>query len=297
MNKYVSNDTLRYIDQLIFDTGNKVVEGIYSGRHKSLLIGKSLEFVQHREYTPSDDIKLIDWKVYARKDRFFIKQYQQETNIVVNIALDCSNSMWYPEKKDGELTKYEYASFLVSYLSYILLNQGDSVGVIKFGSEIKEKLGPSSKNSFYHDILNFLDRELKEEKTDFSKLFEYIISSVKKKTYLILISDLISKNEEHITKMLRQLSTYGIYVYVLHIIAPKERKIDFDYENCIFEDLENEFLPIKTNLQEIKEYYRDKFKKLIEYYNKNLNDNNIKYFEIDISLPIITNLKLIMEQK
>ncbi len=294
MNKYVSDEVLNSLEQLMFETGNKVIEGTYSGKHKSSLIGKSLEFVQHREYTHSDDIKLIDWKVYARKDRFFIKQYQQETNLVVNIALDCSNSMWYPEKG---LTKYEYGSYLVSYLSYILLNQGDSVGVLKFSSEIKERIGPSSKNNFYYEVINFLDNEIKGGVSNFTKLFEWIISAAKKKTFFVLVSDLISEDKKLLVKMLHQISAYGIYIYVLHVIAPEEREIDFGTENCIIEDLEDKFLPIKTNITEIKDYYKKEFSKLIEYYKKNLNDNNIKYFEIDTALPIITNLKLIIEKK
>lgn len=294
MNKYVSEEVLRSIDQLIFEIGNKVVNGNYSGKHKSLSIGKSLEFVQHREYVHSDDIKLIDWKVYARKDRFFIKQYQQETNLVVNIALDCSNSMWYPEKG---LTKYEYGSYLVSYLSYILLNQGDSVGIFKFSSEIKEKIGPSSKNDFYYEIIKFLNNEIKGGSTNFIKLFEWIISTTRKRTFLILVSDLLFEDEGLLVKMLRQVAAYGIYVYVLHIITPEEREINFEFENCLIEDLENKFSPININVLEIKDHYKKVFSQLIERYKKNLNGNNIKYFEIDTALPIITNLKLIMEQK
>ena len=108
--KYANSEILKHLNKIIFESTFSV-EGNTSGRHKSLSIGKSLEFIQHREYSPGDDIRTIDWKVYARREKYFIKQYQQETNLNCYFLLDCSASMHFKFK--DEITKYEYANHLI----------------------------------------------------------------------------------------------------------------------------------------------------------------------------------------
>lgn len=292
--KYVSQEDLNKIEQLLFELNNTIVDGNLPGKHKSVLIGKSLDFVQHREYVSGDDIKLIDWKVYARRDRFFIKQYQQETNLVVNFAVDCSTSMWFPE--EGNFKKYEYGSFLVSYLSYILLSQGDSVGLIKFADKIEVLVPPSSRENNYYDILRCLENEVFYKGTSFEKLCNYIIETAKKRTVVIVVSDLISPDETKIVKLLRNIASAGVYVILLHLLDKTELFLNYEVDNCIFEDVENEFFYVKTNLQDIKERYKKEITKLIEYYKSSLNDKNIRYITIDTSIPIVTNLKNILIQ-
>lgn len=292
--KYVSAETLKYIDQLLLELAGVTVEGELSGKHKSKLIGKSLEFVQYREYSPGDDIKFIDWKVYARRDRFFVKQFQQETNLTGYIFLDCSMSMYYPVTG---MTKYEYGSYLVSYLSYILLNQGDSVGVVKFDSRIREVLPASCKENYYYEILRFLEKELRGEHTKFDELFKSIVTIAKKKNVVVIISDLICSDENFLIKILREISSFGIYLIILHIVDRKEELLEIEYDSCTLVDIEQCFSPVKTKLEEIRDYYHIEFNKLIDFYRQNLNDKNIKYFLVRTELPIITNLKFILEQQ
>lgn len=291
--KYVSAENLQYIDKLLFELNNTVVEGNYPGKHKSLLIGKSLDFVQHREYVYGDDIKSIDWKVYARRDRFFIKQYQQETNLVVNIYLDCSSSMWYPFA--GRIKKYEYGSYMVSYLSYVILSQSDSVSVVKFSNVIEESLGPSSQKSFYYKILSFLDNEICAKQTDFNFLVDYILKTEKKRSVVIIISDLISDDEVKLVKLLQQISAYGIYLILIHIVDKDEMSLQLGYENCTVKYIEDDSVSVRTNLQEIQKFYEKEFAKLVEYYTQHLNGKNSRYVFINTSLPILTNLKFVLQ--
>ncbi|MCS7230698.1 MAG: DUF58 domain-containing protein [Elusimicrobiota bacterium] len=289
--KYLQEEILQHIKFFIFEINNKV-DGKYSGKHKSWFIGKSLDFVQHREYSYGDDIKLIDWKIYGRRDKFFIKQFHQETNLEVYFFIDCSASMWYPE--DG-ITKYEYANYICSYLSYIFLNQKDKVGVVKFDNKIIDILNSSSVESFYYNILDFLEKEIKGDYSNFTNVIDKILSQFKKRTLIILMSDLISDDEKITVKLLKEVSSYGIYLFVLHIIYPKEKTLEFDFDNIRFKDIEEKLPEVKTNLVEIKDLYVKEFLNLIDYYNKELNDKNIKYKTIYTSLPILENLKIILE--
>ncbi|MCS7151380.1 MAG: DUF58 domain-containing protein [Endomicrobia bacterium] len=296
--KYTSTEVLKYIDQLILEFNSITVEGDFAGKHKSRLIGRSLDFIQHREYVCGDDIKFIDWKVYARRDRFFVKQYQQEVNLTAYIFLDCSASMHYPEKdKNPSITKYEYGNYLASYISYILLNQGDCVGICKFDSKIRQVLPASSNVNYYYKILEFLEEEIFGEQTNFGEVFKQLIGLVKKKNMVIIISDFIDMNEKKIVKILRELSFSDIYLMILHIVDRTEELLELNYDNCILEDIEIHTIFVKTKVEEIKDYYRREFKKILEFYKENLNDRNIRYFTIRTELPLVENLKFILEQQ
>jgi uncharacterized protein (DUF58 family) len=292
--KYVSDEVLEYLNKMVFELKNFSVEGNYPGKHRSLLTGKSLEFVQHREYSQGDDIKLIDWKVYARKEKFFVKQYQQETNLVAYLFLDCSSSMWYPK---GRITKYEYGSFLVSYISYVLLHQGDTVNVIRFDSVIKDSLEALSQRNFYSQILEFLENEIVGEKTNYDCFFDFVVNYVKKRSLVFLITDLVSEKYTKIVNMLKQISAYGISLIVLHIVDKSEMLLDLNYEKSVVEDVEDKSLSVTTDVQEIKELYQKEFEELVSFYEQSLNTNNISYYFIDTSLPIIQNLEIVLGQK
>ncbi|MCX7956815.1 MAG: DUF58 domain-containing protein [Endomicrobia bacterium] len=288
--KYLDEETLKQIQQFYFDIDINA-DGKYSGRHKSFLIGRSLDFLQHREYYYGDDIKLIDWKVYGRREKYFIKQFHQETNLDVYMLLDCSKSMFYPEHS---FTKYEYASFIVSYLSYVFLSQSDRVGVAKFDNKIKEILSASSNESYYYRILEFLEKDVSSTYSEFANVIDAFLSIVKKNTVIFFISDLLCENEKMLVRMLKNLVSYGVMLYVLHIVCKEERELRFDVDNVNFIDIENESVNIKTDVQEIKDMYKDEFNKMLEYFSKELNLKNSRYLLVDTSLSIIENLKIIL---
>ncbi len=153
----MNNDPNRYLDPLTLAKvrslelkARLVVEGYLSGMHKSPYHGFSVEFAQHREYVPGDDIKHIDWKVYGRTGRFFLKQYEEETNLVCWILLDISESMHYGSR--GGLTKYDYACTAAAALAYLVLHQADSVGFVTFDSQVRTFMKPSSQPSHLKEI-------------------------------------------------------------------------------------------------------------------------------------------------
>lgn len=288
--KYANPDLLRSLDQLIFELKN-TVSGNLAGKHLSNSIGKSLEFVQHREYSTGDDIRSIDWKVYARRDKYFIKQYRQETNLNCYFLLDCSTSMWF--KKSNEITKYEYASTLISCLSYILLNQNDSVGLIKYDNKILEMIPSRSRKEYFYKIVSSLENEVVGGESDYQNFLSQIKQSIKEKFLLFFVSDLVFDSKKMV-RLLKQIACSGVYVYVLHTISPIEKKLDFDLENVVFEDIENNTKKITTYLSEIKKIYVKLFNERIELFNRELNEQKIRYIEVDISVPIIENIRNIL---
>ena len=210
-----------------------VVEGFLSGLHKSPYLGQSIEFAQHREYTPGDDIRRIDWKVWSKTDRYYIKQYEEETNLRTTLLVDLSESMLFGS---GKLTKFEYGCQIAAALSYMLLRQQDSVGVVTFDDEIRSRVPASSKQNHLHAILATLDRDKPSKKTDLQKLLAQIVDEQTRRGLIVVISDLFV-DRAGLFKGLNQLRTRGHDVMVMHVMDDQE--LDFDYTGTTkFEGME-----------------------------------------------------------
>ena len=210
-----------------------VVEGFLSGLHRSPYLGQSIEFAQHREYAPGDDIRRIDWKVWSKTDRYYIKQYEEETNLRTTILIDVSESMRFGS---GTLTKYEYACQIAAALSYLLLRQQDSVGITAFDSEVRSVVPPSSKQNHLHAILATLDHAQPAKKTDIHRQLSQIADQQLRRGLIVLISDLFV-DRASLFKGLNLLRTRGHDVMVMHIMDDQE--LDFQYSGTTrFEGME-----------------------------------------------------------
>ena len=200
-----------------------VVEGFLSGLHRSPYFGQSVEFAQHREYAPGDDIRRIDWKVWSKTDRYYIKQYEEETNLRTTLLVDLSESMLFGS---GRLTKYEYACQIAASLGYLLLRQQDSVGITTFDSEIRSRVPASSKQNHLHAILATLDQEQPAKKTDLQKLLAQVADEQTRRGLIVVISDLFV-DRAGLFKGLKLLRTRGHDVMVMHVMDDQE--LDFHY--------------------------------------------------------------------
>jgi len=165
-----------------------VVEGFIVGLHRSPYHGFSVEFAEHRQYMPGDDFRHIDWKVYGKSDRFFIKQFEEETNLKAYILLDASNSMGY--KSDG-ISKLEYGSYLAASLSYLMLRQQDAPGLLVYDEKIRSYIPPKGARSHINPILRQLSNTLPSNMTDASVAFHELADRVKRRGLIIVISDLL----------------------------------------------------------------------------------------------------------
>lgn len=210
-----------------------VVEGFLSGLHRSPYLGQSIEFAQHREYTPGDDIRRIDWKVWSKTDRYYIKQYEEETNLRTTLLVDLSESMSFGS---GILTKYDYACQIAAAVAYLLLHQQDAVGITTFDDQIRSRVPASSKQNHLHAILATLDRDRPAKKTDLQQLLAQVADEQVRRGVIVVISDLLV-DRAGLFKGLKLLRTRGHDVMVMHVMDDQE--LDFNYAGTTkFEGME-----------------------------------------------------------
>ena len=240
--EYMNASTINKIDNL-FLRARLVVEGFIIGMHKSPYHGFSVEFSEHRPYGYGDEIKYIDWKLWGKTDRFYIKQFEEETNLKCHIILDKSSSM---EFSSGNITKFDYSKLLSAALVYLMIKQQDAVGLTMFDKKINISIRPKSKISQLNLLLKTMDKAKTGKETSIPKLLHILAESIKKKGLVILISDLLD-NEDDVIKGLRHFKQNGHEVIIFHIIDPKEKNLDFD-SNINFVDMEsNQKLMTKSN--------------------------------------------------
>src|SRR5918996_6270326 len=228
-----------------------VVEGMISGIHKSRAKGFSVEFEAHREYSPGDEIRRIDWKALGKFDRYFIKEYEDETNLRAYLLLDSSASMNYAS--DG-VTKFDYACTLTASLAYLILKQQDAAGLVTFSNRIESFIPPKAKRDYLTQILHALENRGAAGETDVGRILEDIAGQIKRRGLVILVSDLLDEPKQ-ILKGLRLFRFKGNDVIVFHLLDPAELELPFD-GNILFEDMEASDLRVVADPRAIRETYR-----------------------------------------
>ena len=257
-----------------------IVEGLRVGDHKSPFRGFSVEFVQHREYVPGDDIRHIDWKSYGRSERYTIKQYEQETNFIAHILLDGSRSMLYG---DGDANKLEYAKLLAATLSYVVIRQRDSVGLSVFDSRFRAELPPSGQMGHVTTIVRTLEETEPEEKTSIGPLLEQAADRFRRRGMVFLISDCFDEIEPFLTG-LRHLRFQGHDVTVFHIMHHDELEFPFT-GNIKFDGLE---IPeeIKTRPHLIRPNYLKVVQAYLADLRKGCEAYRVDYVLMDTTKPL-----------
>ncbi len=234
MAKYLSVEALARIDDLQL-LAKTVVEGFTLGLHRSPFHGSSVEFSEHRPYSPGDEIKHIDWRVYAKIDRYYIKQYEAETNLVCNILLDASASMGY-KSDPGALSKLEYASCLAACLAYFMIVQRDAAGLAIFDDKVRLVLPPRLSQSHIRHILSELDALEPGGETDVAGPMHTLADGQKRRGLMVLISDLLG-DVEAIKSALQRFRFEGHDIIVFHVMDDAELTFPFSAMTQ-FEDLE-----------------------------------------------------------
>ncbi len=284
-----------------------VVEGFISGLHKSPYHGFSVEFSQYRQYMPGDDTKHIDWKAYARTDRYYIKQFEEETNLNCYLLLDTSESMRHPidteteteDTQDSEenrpkqptLTKLRYASYLIASLAYFMAKQRDAVGFAYFDEALHQYLPARSSTSHLHSILLTLETLQTAKNTRMGTPLHQIAERLTKRGLVLFISDLYDENHEEVIAGLEHLRYEGHEVIVFHVLAKQELEFT-DFESgrssealIRFIDAEND-AEIITTPQAIRESYLSNFNEFLDTYRLALRQADIDYNVITTATPI-----------
>ncbi len=210
-----------------------LVEGFLAGLHRSPKRGFSVEFTDYRQYYPGDDIRHVDWKLYARTDKLYVRQYEDETNLRCHILLDCSASMGYAS---GSMTKLDYGRTLASALAYFIMRQRDAVGLMTFSDHLHERLPARGRQPHLMRILRTLANIEAGSATDIVRPVEELAANLRRKSLVILISDLLD-DEQRVIATLRQLRAMGNEVIVLHIMDDQEIHFSFN-QSAEFVDME-----------------------------------------------------------
>jgi uncharacterized protein (DUF58 family) len=282
-------DILSQISSLKIQAVN-LVDGLLSGQHRSRHKGSSVEFAEYKDYTPGDDIRHIDWKVVGKTDKYHVKQFEQSTNLKSTILLDASGSMRY-ENPSGEsqgLKKLDYARTLAAALSYLLLKQFDAVGLTLFNEKLTQHLPPRSKPSHFQQIIHCLESAEFNGVTHFQKVVEDLVGRISGRGMLIIISDLLSKDDD-IYKTLKLIRSRGLEVMLFHILGPDEVNLPFDGD-VIFESLEDD-PEIGLDPVDIREKYQNLIMEQIEFYKKNCLAIGVDYIFMETSTPLEQALK------
>jgi uncharacterized protein (DUF58 family) len=213
-----------------------IVEGYTSGAHRSPFHGFSIEFAEHREYAPGDDLRYLDWKVFGRTDKYYLKQFEEETNLVCHLLLDTSQSMQY-RSSAAPMSKLDYARRAAAALAYLVLHQQDSVGLAAFDSEIRRLVRASSNPSHLKDILQVMEETSAERKTSIGPILHDLAERLKKRGIVIVLSDLFDDVDAMMTG-LKHLRHRRHEVILMHVLDPAE--VDFPFEQTtLFRGLES----------------------------------------------------------
>lgn len=249
--KYLDAKTIERIKRLDV-RARLVVEGFITGQHRSPYHGFAVEFAGHREYAPGDEIKHIDWKVWSKTDRFYIKQYEEETNLKCTILLDCSKSMRYGQRVEGSWSKFDYAATAAASLTYLLQQQQDSVGLVTFNTKIQSNLPARSHPSHLNLLLHELQRTNPDDQTDVGSVFSELAGQIRKRGIVVLFSDLFV-DLDTLGEMLRQFRQRKHEVIVFHVMHDHELTFPFQ-DHTLFRGLETD-LQLSTEPRALRKTY------------------------------------------
>jgi len=257
-----------------------VVEGFIAGLHRSPFKGFSVEFAEYRQYIPGDDLSTMDWKVYARSDRHYVKKFEEETNLHCQLLLDVSGSMAYAS---NGVSKFEYAACLAASLGYLMNRQRDGVGLVAFSDRIVDALPSSTKTGHLRNLLLALDRLEVGSRTNAAKPLHQVADTLSKRGLVVLISDLLD-DADAVIRGLKHFQYRGSDVLVFHVLDPDELEFPFD-RTTRFEDLESgeEVVAVPAA---VREHYLAQIGALIDRYRRELGAAGIDYQLLSTAEPL-----------
>lgn len=288
--KYLRPDVLARISDLEL-RARFVVEGFVSGMHRSPYHGYSVEFAQYKEYVAGDDVRHLDWRVYGRSDRFYIKQYEEETNLRTHILLDCSGSMRYPEQElaAGRMTKFEYSATLAASLAYLLVHQQDAAGLVLFDDAIRANLPPLSNQGHLRAMISQIEQARLERPTDAKAMFGELLGKLTRRSLVIVISDLLADVDD-VTAALERIRHAHHEVLVLHVLDHDEREFPFQ-DNVLFEGIEAADQQLLVDPQSLRKGYLDAVNGFTSNLRATCTNHRIDYVGLSTTEPLDVALR------
>ena len=260
-------------------TARRVVEGFLSGMHRSPYFGQSIEFLQHRQYTPGDEIRHIDWKVYARQDRLHIKQYEEETNLRLTLMVDRSASMAYG---NDDANKFDYSASIAASLAYLALRQKDACGLCTFDTKLNSVVPAKSNQHQLTRILSLLDAVGADGRTDLPSVAKQVATTIPKRGLVVIISDLLGVDQ--LLEGLRVLRQRGHDVALFHVMHDDE--VDFEFSGATrFEALESDDF-LNCNPRALREGYLEALQEFLTKTKQACGRLSIDYMLVRTSEPL-----------
>lgn len=257
-----------------------VVEGFITGLHKSPYHGFSVEFAEHRQYMPGDEIRRIDWKVLGRTDRYYIKQFEEETNLKSYLVLDTSRSMQF--QSEGNITKLQYASYLAAALAYLMMRQQDAVGLLTYDEELRKFMPPHSTKVYLQTILKELETLEPANATGTARALNLAAERIQRRGLVMIFSDLFD-DPDSVISALKHFRYNQHEVILFHVLDPRERTFDFG-RDAIFRDMENAD-EMMTQPHQIQRAYQEAMRDFIARYKKECREQRIDYVLLDSATP------------
>lgn len=293
--------TLRYLDPAVVSRLNNmelrarlIVEGFITGMHKSPYHGFSVEFAEHRPYNAGDELRHVDWKVYAKTDRHYVKQFEEETNLRHYVVLDTSPSMRY--RQQSALTKLEYGAYLAAALHYLMVRQRDATGLVAFDETVHTLMAPKSTTTYMRQLLATLERLVDAapagQRTSAASVLNEVAERIHRRALVVLITDLFENIAAHddLLKALRHLRYRGHEVLVFHVLESEtERRFQFPDVPIRFRDMET---GEEVTLQpaQLRENYTEAVRFFSDTFRRRCREYNIDFVELDTAEPYNTAL-------
>ena len=257
-----------------------VVEGYLTGQHKSPFKGASIEFVEHRQYAPGDEIRHIDWRAYGKTGKYYIKEYEDETNLRAYLFVDASGSMGYSGK---HLSKLDYARQLAGTLAYLLLQQRDAAGLMTFDSTIRERLEPSTQTTMFQHICGALEQTQPGGETSLSKVIRGIVPTIRRRSLIVILSDCFDQIDSMV-EALKQIRHGRHEVIVFQILAPEEEEFPFN-DPTEFHNLERSGHKLQVDPKRLREQYLEQFQSFCKRLRQECGSLGVDYQKVVTSQP------------
>lgn len=303
-----SDSALRYLDPVVVSQlanmelrARLIVEGFITGMHRSPYHGFSVEFAEHRPYNPGDELRHVDWKVYAKTDRFYVKQYEEETNLRHYVVMDTSASMRY--QGEAELSKLDYGLHLAAGLHNLMLKQRDATGLIAFDETVHTIRPPKATPGYLRQLLATLDqihdRDEAGTRTNAAAALNEVAERIGRRSLVVVITDLFENIAAHndLLKALRHLRHRGHEVIVFHVLESRtERRFDFPDRPLVFRDVET---GEEVTLQpaQLRDHYDEAVEHFSERFRRQCLEHDIDFAELDTNEPYDTALMAYLNKR
>ena len=288
--RFLDPDTLRQLQHLTV-TSRSRVEGSMTGAHRSPFKGLSTDFADHRQYVKGDDLRHLDWRVYGRSERYYIKRYEETTNLKTSVLVDCSASMAFGS---DDMSKYEYACHLAAGVAYVVIKQADSAGLVLFGERIENYFPPRSSLTHLRAMLDGLPATRPQKGTNTALALHGMAELIKRRGLIVIISDLMD-DPDAVIRGLAHFRQKRHDVVVLHVLDDHE--LNFPFEKvATFRDMEtNE--KVRVSPKDLKNDYSAELEAFIGLYKRACFENNIDYVTINTRTPHDTFLSAYLSRR